>query len=325
MISPEARRVAPLSDVRGLLRIWGIILSSLFLFGFLSLNAREESGYPAELTHFREYAQNPVFTGAGPGHWDVQIRERGWIIRDQAGWKLWYTGFDGTKQGTKYLGLATSPDGLAWKRASDQPIYDMGWVEDVCIVAHEGQLFMFAEGVADQAQLLVSSDGLKWERRGQLEISKMNGEPIEPGPFGTPTAWFEDGKWYLLYERRDQAVWLAQSTDALSWKHVQDEPVLKPGPGEYDRELIAVNQVIRYKDRYWMIYHGTSGNQKPNVWSTNLAMSRDKIHWEKYPGNPLLPIEKNRSSGILVDDGKQIRLYTMHGRVDVYLPDVEEE
>jgi hypothetical protein len=49
--------------------------------------------------------------------------------------------------------------------------------------------------------------------------------------------------------------------------------------------------------------------------STNVATSADLIHWEKYPGNPLLPIEENKSSGILAHDGERYRLYTMHPEV----------
>jgi hypothetical protein len=43
------------------------------------------------------------------------------------------------------------------------------------------------------------------------------------------------------------------------------------------------------------------------------------IHWEKYARNPLFPIAENKSSGIVVHDGKQFRLYTMHDKVDVHL------
>ena len=81
------------------------------------------------------------------------------------------------------------------------------------VVRHEGTFYMFAEGRGDQAQLLSSKDGIQWKRLGTLDVRKTNGKPIEPGPYGTPTAWVEDGKWYLFYERRDLGIWLAESRD----------------------------------------------------------------------------------------------------------------
>ena len=75
---------------------------------------RADDEFPAELTDLRPYESNPVFAAEGPGHWDVKIRERGWILREGATWHLWFTGYDGSREGTKKLGYATSPDGLHW-------------------------------------------------------------------------------------------------------------------------------------------------------------------------------------------------------------------
>ena len=77
-------------------------------------------------------------------------------------------------------------------------------------------------------------------------------------PYGTPVIWIENGQWYLFYERNDDAIWLAKSDDKLTWTNVQDEPVLRPGPDEYDFGAVAANQIIKYKDRYYMYYHGNA-------------------------------------------------------------------
>ena len=62
-----------------------------------------------------------------------------------------------------------------------------------------------------------------------------------------------------------------------------------PGPSEYDRKYVALNQVIKYGDRYYACYHGSPGEPRPALWSSNLAASTDLIHWKKYLGNPLRP------------------------------------
>lgn len=261
--------------------------------------------------------RQPLFTGR-PGAWDAQIRERGWILREGNRWRLWYTGYNTAEQPlTMKLGLATSRDGITWQRHPANPLVDDIWVEDVMVVPHEGELLMFAEGRDDQAQLLKSADGITWNRIRTLDIRLTSGEPIPPGPFGTPTAWYEDGVWHLFYERRDAGIWLARSTDLQVWTNVSDEPVIRPGPDAWDELMIALNQILRVDGRYVAVLHGTGSSQTPRDWCTYLAQSEDLIHWTKLSGNPVLPVEDNRSSGQLIPDGSRYRLYTMHARVEL--------
>jgi predicted GH43/DUF377 family glycosyl hydrolase len=282
--------------------------------------AQEVDGkkWPRELVQFVPYKANPVFAPV-KGKWDAKIRERGWILREDNVYKLWYTGYDGSKEGQRMLGYATSADGIAWTRFPHNPLAKDHWVEDMMVVKHDGQYFMFAEGREDRAHLLVSKDGIDWKRIGQLDIRLKSGKPIADGPFGTPTAWREHDRWYLFYERNDAGIWLATSTDLKVWTNLQDEPVMTPGPGDYDKDLIAVNQIVKHQNRYYAYYHGSArSGAKKGLWSTNVATSTDLIHWEKYPGNPLLPIDSNKSSGILVHDGERYRLYTMHPEVHLH-------
>ncbi|MBL4884704.1 MAG: hypothetical protein JKY95_09250 [Planctomycetaceae bacterium] len=281
--------------------------------------------FPAELVQFTAAKNNPVFTAQGEGHWDVKIRERGWILRDNNQYHMWYTGYDGTREGQKFLGYATSSDGLKWKPHPKNPINTEHWIEDMMVVKQDGTFYMFAEGEQDQAQLLTSKDGLKWTRQGTLDIRKVDGTPIKPGPRGTPTAWYEKGIWYLFYERFDAGVWLATSKDMKTWTNLQDAPVLLPGPDLADRDLIAMNQIVKHNGRYYAYYHGAAkipDENNQNLWSTSIAVSDDLIHWKKYDNNPLQPRSENKSSGILINTGKgktkSFRLYTMHGKVDVH-------
>jgi hypothetical protein len=279
-----------------------------------------EGKFPPELVKFVPYKENPIFAAA-PGQWDAKIRERGWILREAGVYKLWYTGYDGSADGLRMLGYATAADGIRWTRSPHNPLYKAHWVEDMMVVKHGGKYYMFAEGKNDRAHLLVSDDGLAWTRLGVLDIRRKDGRPISPGPFGTPTAWHENGLWHLFYERHDLGIWLATSKDMKVWQNVQDEPVLLPGPSEYDRDLIALNQILKHKGRYYAYYHGCAKTgPKARLWSTAVATSTDLRHWEKYPGNPLQPVAQNKSSGIVVPDGDAFRLYTMHPAVYLHMP-----
>jgi hypothetical protein len=292
---------------------------SLVAFFLLGTVTFADDKFPPELVKFVPHGKEPVFA-AQAGKWDAMIRERGWIMREDGVWKLWYTGYDGTKDGLRMLGLATSPDGIKWTRHPRNPLIRDHWVEDMMIVKDAGKYWMFAEGREDRAHLLVSSDGIDWKRVGQLDVRLKNGKPIPDGPYGTPTAWLEDGIWHLFYEREDKGIWLAKSRDMKVWTNVQDEPVLSPGPGEYDKDLVALNQIIKHKGRYYAYYHGAAKAVKgKSLWSTAIATSKDLIHWEKYAGNPLLPTAENKSSGIVIADGDKFRLYTMHPAVYLHV------
>jgi len=284
----------------------------------VAVGEKATAAFPSELVNWTPAADNPLFTGAGPGHWDAKIRERGWILREGDVYHLWYTGYEGPTAKVHRLGYATSPDGLHWTRWPGNPLVADAWVEDMMVIHHDGTYYMFAEGLDDQAQLLTSSDRVHWKREGTLDIRTADGQPLKPGPFGTPTAWLENETWYLFYERMDAAVWLATSKDLKRWTNVQDEPVMRLGPAEYDRQMIAFNQIIKHEGRYYASYHGTGDTMKPRKWTSNLATSTDLIHWQKYSGNPIVP--GDRSSGIFVNDGRQLRFYTMHDHMDVFFP-----
>ena len=85
---------------------------------------------------------------------------------------------------------------------------------------------MFAEGKNDIAHMLTSADGINWKEEGALDIRQTDGNPISRGPYGTPTIWIENGKWYLFYERRDAGIWLAVSNDRKIWRNVTSDVIL---------------------------------------------------------------------------------------------------
>jgi len=279
-----------------------------------NMNDRSASFFPFELVAFSQYGSNPVFTGAGPNDWDKQLRERGYILKEKDAYHLWYTGYSPASP-IKYLGYATSMDGISWKRFQDKTLYEEGWIEDMCVVKFRNTYYMFAEGRGDTAHLLVSDDKIHWKSQGNVDIRKMNGSPISPGAFGTPTVIHEKGIWYLFYEREDKGVWLAQSKDLKIWTNVDDEPVLKMGPDPYDAHAVAMNQVIKYKGLFYGYYHA-SAFKDWHEWSVNIAVSDDLVHWKKFEGNPI--IGNNKSSGIVVKDRQGFRLYTMHRKVDLF-------
>lgn len=277
-------------------------------------------GFPEEMVSFTPDSANPVFSGTGTNTWDRNIRERGFILYEDSLYKMWYTGYRGADTDPKALGYATSADGIRWERYAGNPAFSEKWTEDMIVFRHEGKYYMVAEGLNDVAHLLSGDDGIRWHEEGDLVILTTAGDTI-PGPYGTPSVWIENGKWHLFYEKNDEAVWLAVSVDHITWRNLQDEPVLKKGPSAYDAGAVAANQVIRYGDRYFMYYHGSDDPDwdKPgaaSLWSSNVAMSTDLVHWVKYPGNPI--VAGDHSSPIVVKYKGRYQLFTMHDEVWKY-------
>lgn len=305
-------------------------ITCLILFGYLlsGCTKREVSRgdnnivdsllYSMEILDFSADDKNPVFKGTGGDTWDQKIRERGYILHEDGQYHMWYTGFRDEPDTEMHLGYATSEDGIEWRRFEGNPIFDSGWVEDMMVVkSDDSTYYMFAEGKDDIAHMLTSTDRIHWTEQGSLDIRYVNGEPLTKGAYGTPTVWKEDGVWYLFYERGDLGIWLATSTDLKVWTNKQDEPVIQIGPETYDKYGVAVNQIIKHKGKYYAYYHATAFEDW-REWSMCVAISDDLVHWTKYKNNPI--VGENKSSGILVHDGVQYRLYTMHDEVCVHYP-----
>ena len=174
----------------------------VFLASLLAGNAVQP--FPPEITEFIPYQNNPVFEAGGPDCWDAAIRERGWILREDGLYHLWYTGYQpGDAQTMKLGGLLT-----AFGPAIGNPIYSEHWVEDMMVVKLGPTYYMFAEGKVTRPTCdLRRSPALSC----RSSTPQSERRTTRTGPFGTPAALYEDGTWYLFYERNDEAVWVATS------------------------------------------------------------------------------------------------------------------
>jgi hypothetical protein len=95
--------------------------------------------FPRGLVAWEPVAADPVFRGAGGDAWDRKIRERGYILVEGGTFHLWYTGYNDDRSKLKFLGHATSTDGLRWARDPANPVFTGSWTEDVFVLPRDGQ------------------------------------------------------------------------------------------------------------------------------------------------------------------------------------------
>ena len=290
-------------------KLFLLLLPTLALLG-----CQGTKKFPNELVNFTPLKADPVFAGTGGNTWDNMIRERGFILKEGDVWKLWYTGYNTNRVDMHFLGYATSSDGIHWNRDPNNPIHKDSWVEDMCVIKHDGIYYMFAEGRDDIMHWLTSPDGISWNDEGPVKIYTTDGNILK-GVSGTPTVWIENGVWYLYYEKEDSGIWLATSKSPKEWKNISDDPVIAAGPEAYDKYAVAMDCIVKYNGRYYGYYHA-SALKEWGEWTSDVAMSEDLIHWKKYPKNPI--VGANKSSPIVIDDGNGFRLYTMHPAVYVF-------
>ena len=53
------------------------------------------------------------------------------------------------------------------------------------------------------------------------------------------------------------------------------------GPEKYDQFAVAMDQIIKYKGRYYGYYHATEFKDW-HEWTSCVAVSEDLIHWKKF-------------------------------------------
>lgn len=142
-------------------------------------------------------------------------------------------------------------------------------------------------------------DPVTWTEHPASPVLKPRTDNWEGGVINQPrVVKVTETHWRLYYtgwgfagEGSRWSLGLAESFDAgISWKRYQDDPILERGAAPaYDDGGVFVPSFLRFGDTWLMYYCAVmvGANQRLQV-TMCLAQSRDGVHWEKYPGNPVL-------------------------------------
>ncbi len=232
----------------GVLRLW-YAAGGLDQRGRI-LAARSSDG---GLTWQREAGGWPVLDVGPAGSWDAHFLDTPEVIREGGLYRLYYYGSTSNDSVGAAIGLATSPDGLQFRRVGTEPVlrpgppgsWDELWVESPAVLR----------------------------------------DPVD----GTWLMWYTgiDATWRVrigLATSRDGVTWV---------KHPENPVLDFGPPGSWDSGDVGVPGVIPWRNGYLMVYSGISledlvgGTFGENI-GAGLAFSLDGVSWTRLGVNPVL-------------------------------------
>ncbi len=99
-----------------------------------------------------------------------------------------------------------------------------------------------------------------------------------------------DKLWRLYYSGlgTNGGIGLLTSTNGITWSPHGKSPVLEVEPGRWDSQILE-QTVIYARGKYWLWYSGLDRPLSPEtVIAIGVATSEDGMHWQRFPGNPVL-------------------------------------
>jgi predicted GH43/DUF377 family glycosyl hydrolase len=205
--------------------------------------------------------------------WEDDIN-RPVVVKRGSTYHLWYTGQAGDKS---WIGYATSPDGVAWKRMSATPVLsaETPWEKGAVMCPHvlwdeaAGLFKMWYSGgeqyEPDAIGYATSRDGLAWTKNPANPVFKS--DPAIPWEKHKVTACQvirqADGylMFYIGFRDVDHAqIGVARSRDGLTnWERLPANPIIRAGENKWDHDACYKPYAI-YDGQKWLLwYNGRHG------------------------------------------------------------------
>jgi len=198
----------------------------------------------------------PVLDNGTQGTFDDSGLAHPFVLRVGQRFMLWYGGIDGRSGKdvgvgpphvrVEQIGLATSTDGVHWKRENNgAPVLKIGAPDSIdavqatgCHIIRRGDEFVMWYGAYNGKHtigLATSKDGIHWK--------KQNGGRSLPGLFGPkqlgPSVHFDGNKYLMFYNTiratdnggTQWTLYSATSVDGIRWKPARNnKPLVGPAP-----------------------------------------------------------------------------------------------
>lgn len=193
----------------------------------------------------------------------------------------------------------------------NQGSFDSHMVDCPFVFAHGGRFgmtFVGWDGTGYQTGLAWSTDLVHWDKAGCIlergpagSVTEFNialtGILRDNALFGPGTLRPVDGRfvgtWHAYpksgYEAGPGVIGLAFSRDLADWE--VGPPVLEPDPAcSWEAGGLYKSWILEHDGTFYLFYNAKNQTEQPWVEQTGFATSRDLVHWERHPGNPVLPL-----------------------------------
>jgi predicted GH43/DUF377 family glycosyl hydrolase len=172
-------------------------------------------------------------------------------------------------------------DGLPVVDVGAAGSFDRYGVSDPGAVMFKGQIYLYYTGRSDSScsiGLAVSADGEQFVKVGRVLPNAMCPDVVAIGD-----------TLYMVFQRMDSigyTVHAAFSTDGRRFYELGNRPVFDGRAGDWDARSITTPRIWKQGGLVYMLYGGSAGDvDEPEFFG--LARSRDMVHWERHPGNPV--------------------------------------
>jgi predicted GH43/DUF377 family glycosyl hydrolase len=196
------------------------------------------------------------------------------VIKNGDLYQMWYTG---QAKGKSWIGYATSPDGKAWKRRSDQPVLsaEKAWEKVAVMCPHvlyddKEKVYRLWYSGGEQYEpnaigYATSRDGMKWTRHEHNPVFRPDSKHSWERDRVTGCQVVRHGDWHLMFyigfrDEHHAQIGLARSKGGITgWQRLAANPVIRPGKGQWDQDAVYKPYAI-FDGRRWLLwYNGRKG------------------------------------------------------------------
>jgi len=249
----------------------------------------------------------PVLARGAAGEWDSVDALNPSVVRFGGRLLNIYSGFDGK---VWHTGVASSPDGVEWKKEgkvlSPAPsTWEGNYIAaNGSALAEDGKIsYWYQAGNPPRIGLARSSDGRSWTREPMavLELGPV-GSWDERG-IGDPYVIRAGDQLYMFYLGADRAgrqrLGVARSADGIRWTKLRSNPILELGDDRsFDENGLGEPAVWGAGGYYWMLYTGRDRSENRRI---GLARSRNGVEWERSGAIPVLAGQQSWNNKVVCD------------------------
>lgn len=242
---------------------------------------------------WKKYPDNPVLSPSQNG-WDSVHVKSPHIIEENNQLKMWYQGSDGKNW---RIGLATSNDGIHWKKHPDNPVLspastnslsETDVVEPTVIHANNQYHLWFnsfdKKTLRYKIRYASSSDGIHWKKHPQPVLIGQQNWDIKG--VANPSVYFDQNTFHMWYQGWSYSsgwkIGHATSKDGINWKEDPNNPLNLPYQGHLGGPV-----VIKNKKTFHLFYH--TGYSIPRA--IYHLTSNDMINWKCQDQCPVVESE----------------------------------